>query len=98
MRVLIPVDHMTNPAVMQSRCRRFRQGDDQCTVVLVHVSPPLVDPVLIQELRDNLAASTQAIREGGVDALCYIREGERSQEIAALANQLDADLVLLPAD
>ena len=94
MRVLIPVDHPVPTRTLLERCLRFADAGP-CTVVLAHVAE-LGDAADQIAIRAYLAGATQALRQAGLDAMYVVRDGAPSVEIARLAHELDAHL-LIPA-
>ena len=92
MRVLIPVGHAVATSEIVDRCRRFADVG-QCTVFLAHVAP---HDAAGGYMEGYLGHAARTLRQAGLDVRVVIRGGEPSTEVAHLARELDACL-LVPA-
>ncbi len=94
MRVLVPVEHPGQTGAILDRCQRFADAG-RCSVVLAHVTPPGYHADA-GRMENCLTDATRTLRQAGLDAMFVVRAGDPAEELAHLAHDLDA-VLLMPA-
>ncbi|HAA44389.1 MAG: UspA domain-containing protein [Halomonas sp. 54_146] len=96
--VVIAIDFSPAWPLLEQRLIRLRAKGVK-RVSLVHIISPKSLPSAtesdIQALQDRLQQQAEPLTELGLDTACYVDTGKPSEQLAAYADKLAADLILI---